>query len=133
MTLSGNYTQSVNLVLKRGVRLTSSSGATITFTGDAILTSPVPTAMPALTGGGTLVAGAQTYTATNAASPTMAVFLVVDNTALGTLYQVEGVQNTSAKKSDMIPIRSRTSSLHHLHSCPLLHPLHRDTPGHAGF
>ena len=110
VTLSGNYTQSVNLVLKRGVRLTSSSGATITFTGDAILTSPVPTAMPALTGGGIIVAGAQTYTATNAASKE-AVFLVVDNTALGTLYAVEGVQNTAAKKSDMIPILSCTSSL----------------------
>ena len=49
--LSGSYTQSVDLVLKKGVRLTTSGGATITFTNDAKLTTAVPTAMPALTGG----------------------------------------------------------------------------------
>ena len=108
--LSGSYTQTANLVLKSGVRLTANTSATITFTGAAILTSAAPGSMPAITGGGTLAAGSQTYTATNAASND-AVFLVVDSTALGTLYQVDGVQNTAAKKSDMIPIRSRTSSV----------------------
>jgi hypothetical protein len=107
--LSGNYTQSVDLVLKKGVRLTTSGSATVTFTNDAKLTSAVPTAMPALTGGGTLAAGAQTYAAANSLTDD-AVFVVVDRTALGTLYQVQGVHNLAAKKSDMIPLRSRTAS-----------------------
>ena len=107
--LSGSYTQSVDLVLKKGVRLTTSGSATITFTNDANLTTAVPTAMPALTGGGALAAGAQTYSVTNSLTDD-AVFVVVDSTALGTLYQVEGVHNLAAKKSDMIPLRSRTVS-----------------------
>ena len=37
------------------------------------------------------------------------VFVVVDSTALGTLYQVRSAE-LAAKKSDMIPIRSRTVS-----------------------
>jgi hypothetical protein len=109
VTLSGNYTQSVDLVLKKGVRLTTSGSATVTFTNDAKLTTAVPTAMPALTRGGTLAAGAQTYAATNALTDD-AIFIVVDGAALGTLYQVSGVHNLAAKKSDMIPLRSRTPS-----------------------
>ena len=109
VTLSGSYTQSVDLVLKRGVRLTSNAGATITFTNDAKLTTAIPGAMPALTGGGILAAGAQTYSVTNSLTDD-AVFVVVDKTALGTLHQVSGVHNLAAKKSDMIPLRSRTSS-----------------------
>jgi hypothetical protein len=101
VTLSGNYTQSVDLVLKKGVRLTTSGSATVTFTNDAKLTTAVPTAMPALTRGGTLAAGAQTYAATNALTDD-AIFIVVD--------QVSGVHNLAAKKSDMIPLRSRTPS-----------------------
>jgi hypothetical protein len=105
--LSGSYTQSVDLVLRQGVRLTSSSGATITFTNDAKLTSPLPGAMPALNGGGTLASGAQTYAVSNTLSDD-ACFLVVDIVALGTLYEVAGVHDLAAKKSDLIPLRSRT-------------------------
>ena len=107
--LSGSYTQTTNLLLKSGVRITTNGTATVTFTGNAICTNTPPSAMPALTGGGLLSAGASSYTVNNSLTND-GVFVVVDSTALGTLYQVSGVQNATAKKSDMIPIRSRTST-----------------------
>ena len=110
VTLSGSYIQTANLVLKSRVRITTSDSATITLTGAAtqVITTP-PAAMPTLSNANALNAGAQSYTVNNGLTDD-SIFLAVHNTALGTLYQVTGVQNTSAKKTDLIPIRTRTAS-----------------------
>ena len=70
--------------------------------------------MPGLTAVA-MTAGQTSYAATNSLSYD-AVFAVVDGTALGSLYGVSSgvyspttVHNPSAKKSDVIPIRSSTA------------------------
>ena len=67
--------------------------------------------MPALTGGGALNSGVATYPVTVPATITSdGVFLVVDTTAIGTLYKVTSIENANSKTSDLIPIRTRTAS-----------------------
>ena len=109
VTLVGDYTQSEDLVMKRGVRLTSSRGATISFTNDAKLCTPIPIDMPALSGGGDLSAGVQSYNVNNKLSQD-AVFLVIDSRSLGSLYNVKGVHNEAAKRSDLIPVHRRSDT-----------------------
>ena len=110
--LSGTYKQTKDLVLKTGVRITTDTGssATIILSGAKTkLMTAIPTSMPKVTGGGTLASGAQTYSATNSATND-GIFLVVDKTPIGELYNVAGVHNIAAKKSDLIPIRSKNGS-----------------------
>ena len=112
MILGGTYKQTKDLVLKTGVRITTDTGssATIILSGPTTkLMTAFPTSMPKVTGGGTLASGAQTYSATNSATNDD-IFLVVDKTPIGELYNVAGVHNIAAKKSDLIPIRSNNGS-----------------------
>jgi hypothetical protein len=85
----------------------------VTFTGDTQFRTAFPSAMPAITSGGLLSAGAASYTATVPGSLTNdALFLVGDTTALGSLYVAPGqsIHTPAVRKTDLIPIRSKTAS-----------------------
>jgi hypothetical protein len=111
--LNGSYSQSVSLILRSRVRLTTTSSATITLTGAAQVTTPIPSAMPGLASVA-LAPGQLTYAASNTLSND-AIFVVCSNNTvpMGSLWGVpsSNVQNINFLKSEMIPIRSRTAGL----------------------
>jgi hypothetical protein len=115
--INGSYTQSVNLVLKSGVRLFSTTGATITLTGTTTkVTTAFPTTMAAITGvadvavGSNTISGAVPGSILNANQE--AALLICENEPIGSLYGVPAtnIENPASKRNDWIPIRTRTAS-----------------------
>lgn len=110
--LSGTYTQSVDLNLLSNVRISTNSSAIVNFTNDAKFTNALPSVFVTLPNVA-LSQDGSTYTATIPASVSSdAILVLVDTTALQSLYLGSGgtIADPAVRLSETIPVRTKNGT-----------------------